>query len=167
MARQTADGMLGLSAMVSNLRLLSVLGLALLTGGCAGGDGVRAAGEGPPVAAPAPASPLAQVAEGSSTAADLDRIMAEHPGSANASELAEMRGEVANQERVQRPDVDAYEPHDRRRAKIRPDPADEVVLEGPVDKHDRFADDKAAQMRYQFSWRPTRVDLQAPAHQGQ
>jgi hypothetical protein len=166
MDRSWVDGMLCLSAMVSNLHFLSAVVLALLTSGCAGGDGVRAAGETP---AAAPVSPLAQVAEGSSTAADLDRIMAEHPGSANTTELSELRSEVAGQERNQgqRPAIDAYEPHDRRQEKVRPDPEDQVVLEGPVDKHDRFANDKAAQMRYQFSWRPTRVDLQAPAPQGQ
>lgn len=166
MDRRSGNGMLDLSAMVSNSVLLCGLVTCLVTCGCAGGDAARSGETTPAAAAP---SPLAQVAEGSSTASDLDRIMAEHPESANTSELAGLRQEVEGQERAaaQTPDIDAYERHDRRLKRDRRDPEDQVILGGPTNKHDRFADDKAAQARYEFTWQPMRVDLPTSDHQGQ
>jgi hypothetical protein len=163
-----AEGLLPspLSAMVSTCQPLVSRLTPLLTGlmsvllcSCSGGDGVRADG-----AAPPGPSPAAQRAAETSTTSDIDRILAENPGNPNAEEIKALRGDVAEEEdaydsRTTLPQVDRYESHDRRKRIRNGDQSDQIKLEGAVDSHDRFADDRAAQARQELTWMPMRVDL--------
>jgi hypothetical protein len=158
-----------LSVMVSNARrthspLRRILSLAdmafvgvVVLGGCAGGDQAR-----PQEGRSQPSSAFGRQAGESSATSDIDRILAENPRASNKEDLRSMREDVEKQEAsvasARKEGVDAYQPHDRRLKKKHPEIRDELKLDGTVDKHDRFADEKAAQYRYEFSWAPVRMD---------
>jgi uncharacterized Zn finger protein (UPF0148 family) len=90
--------------------------------------------------------------------------MAENPGNPNNDQLKELRDEVVSEEekgngRSRKEPIDRYEPHDRRTKRQQADPADKFKLDGAVDQHDRFSDDRAAHARQELTWMPMRVDL--------
>ena len=132
--------------------------VAMMNMGCAGGDGVREPGS----AVPSP-GPAEQRASETSTTSDIDRVLAENPGNPHSNELKQLRNDVAEDEnqksrRVTSEPVDRYEPHDRRVELRSVSNRDDFKLEGAVDSHDRFADEKAAKARHELTWQPMRVD---------
>jgi hypothetical protein len=109
-----------LSAMVSKT-ILHTATLALLYSALTGCGGGRP-GEAAASSSDKGASPLVSQAMTSSDTADLDRIIAENPGAANAAELRKLRSAVQGSRREPTSNVQKErlgwqerDPHDRRR----------------------------------------------------